>query len=314
MGTIRFSIIIPVYNTDIKYLSKCIASCMQQNYNNYEIILVNDCSTKKATINYLKTLDKKIKIVNNKSNLGLGPSRNIGIENSKGDYILFVDSDDFIEKDTLNTLSSLNILSYDLVSFNFRSVNPSNKTENNEDYYYKIGRNKVWGGGTTWTKAYKTDFIKVNKISFHNSRLYHEDEYFTMSCLRFSPKIKYIDNIFYNYSIDVKESITNNLKIDKSFNDIALWLKDLRITKDDNKVLRKWYTKHFSLYFINYLIKSQKPNKEIFIKNTQSWKANYSCTLFKPIIIKFFYKMLLLNSSLNIIFFIATKMFKRKEK
>ncbi len=90
-----FSIIIPIYNTPIIFLKKCIDSCLNQDYKNYEIILINDCSTDIDTLEYISKLhNKKIKIINNETNIGLGPSRNVGIKNSKNDYLIFVDSDD----------------------------------------------------------------------------------------------------------------------------------------------------------------------------------------------------------------------------
>lgn len=312
MNKVFFSIVIPVYNTEVKYIKRCLWSCLSQDYGRFEIILVNDCSTKKETLKYLKTLkNKKVQVINNKENIGLGPTRNVGIENSKGDYILFVDSDDFIETNTLSSLASINLKSYDLITFNLRYISDNNETEENTKYYYKIGRNKVWGGGTTWTKAYNSKFLKSNKIRFHNSRLYHEDEYFTMQCLRYSPRIKFTDNVFYNYSLGVQNSITNNLEFDRSFNDIAIWIKDIKLNKNDCKILRRWYSSYFSIYFLNYLRKSKHPKKEIFIEKSQLWKANYKGTKFIPSFVKVFYALLLQKMNLQIIFFIWTKLFRR---
>ena len=98
------SIIIPIYNTE-KYLKKCIDSVILQSYYNIEIILVNDGSTDNSLniCKEYKKKDKRIKLID-KKNGGLSDARNVGIKNSKGKYIGFVDSDDFIERDMYKIL------------------------------------------------------------------------------------------------------------------------------------------------------------------------------------------------------------------
>lgn len=98
------SVIIPIYNVE-KYLKTCIESVIQQTYKNLEIILVNDGSTDNCLniCNKYKAKDSRIKVIN-KKNGGLADARNVGLENSTGIYIAFVDSDDFIEKDMYEML------------------------------------------------------------------------------------------------------------------------------------------------------------------------------------------------------------------
>ena len=98
------SVVIPVYNVE-QYLPKCIESIMNQTYKNLEIILVNDGSTdgsQKICEEY-KSIDNRIKIIN-KENGGLSDARNVGIDNSSGNYITFIDSDDYIDDDYVYTL------------------------------------------------------------------------------------------------------------------------------------------------------------------------------------------------------------------
>ena len=101
------SIVVPIYNVE-KYLEKCINSIIIQTYKNIEIILVNDGSTDssgKICDIYLK-IDKRIKVVH-KKNGGLSDARNVGIENAKGKYIAFIDSDDFLDSDFIEILYNL---------------------------------------------------------------------------------------------------------------------------------------------------------------------------------------------------------------
>ena len=98
------SIVVPVYNVE-KYLKRCVDSIINQSYNNIEILLVDDGSTDssgKICDDYLKK-DSRIKVIH-KQNGGLSDARNFGIDKSTGDYLSFIDSDDWIEKDMIMNL------------------------------------------------------------------------------------------------------------------------------------------------------------------------------------------------------------------
>ena len=98
------SVIVPVYNTE-KYLEYCINSILKQTHRNIEIILVDDGSTDKSLsiCNQYKKIDERINVIS-KQNTGVSDSRNIGVNNAKGEYILFVDSDDLLVPHTLPSL------------------------------------------------------------------------------------------------------------------------------------------------------------------------------------------------------------------
>ena len=103
---ILFSIIMPVYNVE-KYLKKAIESVLNQNCNNFELILINDCSTDSSLNickNYLKKHDNIIKLISLKKNQGLSNARNLGIEKAICKYILFLDSDDWWDKNLLSEI------------------------------------------------------------------------------------------------------------------------------------------------------------------------------------------------------------------
>ena len=97
------SVIIPYYKT-VNYIESTVKSVLNQTYKNFEIIIIYDDNNQKdfKFIQSLKLLDKRIKIISNKKNIGAGLSRNIGIRNCKGDYICFIDSDDLWEKNKLS--------------------------------------------------------------------------------------------------------------------------------------------------------------------------------------------------------------------
>lgn len=102
----RFSIIVPIYNTE-KYLDKCIKSILNQTMSDYELILIDDCSTDDSLTIAYKYESNHVKVLKNASNSGLSETRNVGIKNASGDYIVFIDSDDYIEKTALFNLNKL---------------------------------------------------------------------------------------------------------------------------------------------------------------------------------------------------------------
>ncbi|MDH3380505.1 MAG: glycosyltransferase, partial [Gammaproteobacteria bacterium] len=108
MSSVYVSVIIPFYNEEC-VLSKCIESVLQQKFNDYEIVAVNDASTDNSNclINEYSTKDRRIAVVEHEHNQGLGEARNTGIRHSKGKYIFFLDADDWIPTDALDVLCNI---------------------------------------------------------------------------------------------------------------------------------------------------------------------------------------------------------------
>ena len=124
----KISIIIPVYNGE-EFLKRCLDSIIVQTYQNWELIIVNDGSTDKTKdiIEEYIEKDKRIVVIN-KDNSGVSDSRNIGIDYSTGDYITFVDADDFLEKNMLlSIIELLNKEKYDVIRYNYFKNYSNNK-------------------------------------------------------------------------------------------------------------------------------------------------------------------------------------------
>jgi glycosyltransferase involved in cell wall biosynthesis len=107
---LKISIIIPVYNA-AKYLSLCLDSIVSQTYKDLEVIVVDDKSTDKSInlLNKYKRMYKNIKIIALKHNKGVSHARNVGIDAAKGDYLFFIDSDDFMEKDAISKMADISL-------------------------------------------------------------------------------------------------------------------------------------------------------------------------------------------------------------
>ena len=147
MKNIKISVIIPVYNVE-KYIIECIESIINQTFKDIEIIVVNDGSKDnsiKIVEEYLS--DKRLKIIN-KENRGLSSARNKGMKIARGEYIYFIDSDDFINEDVLEVLyKNLESERFDIIFSNFSFYNDKTKKEKKSKFNFpfkeNINKNKI---------------------------------------------------------------------------------------------------------------------------------------------------------------------------
>lgn len=211
----KVSVIVPVYNTE-KYIRKCVDSIINQTYSNLEIILVNDGSTDNSLSIINEYKDSRITIINN-SNNGVSYSRNTGIEASTGDYILFVDSDDYLDvqcvKRCVNAISNTDV---DYVVFGSKHYKPFSDTMIKEiKYNEKIIDCNIDKGFaldielSPWNKLYRSDFINNNHLLFPLDN-YFEDYIFTMDVVKNSNKIAYISDSLYCYTVEREGNLSNN--------------------------------------------------------------------------------------------------------
>ena len=125
----KISVIIPVYNTE-KYLRRCFDSVIAQDYKNLEIVIINDGSedNSEQIINEYKKKYPELISYYKKENSGVADTRNFGIEKAQGDYIMFLDSDDYIDKALLKTLEEYVNKNIDLIKFKLQRANEEGKT------------------------------------------------------------------------------------------------------------------------------------------------------------------------------------------
>ena len=225
----KVSIILPVYNVE-SYLRQCLDSIIMQTLEDIEIICVNDGSTDNSLeiLQEYKNKDSRIKIIN-QENRGQGVARNIALENITGDYIGFVDPDDYISPNMYKTLYETAIKhNCDIVEESFYIKNEirnylkkrKNKLNlpKNKIFNYKVKKNYVFSPNLAiWNKLYKTSFIKENDIKFFETKK-GEDIIFTIKSRVLASKIVYIDNADYYYRIkkdNVPKSYKNTSPIDE---------------------------------------------------------------------------------------------------
>jgi glycosyltransferase involved in cell wall biosynthesis len=210
------SVIIPVYNSE-KYLDRALQSVINQTHKNLQIIIVDDGSTDKSleiVTNYQKT-DYRIEIYV-KENSGVANTRNLALSKVKGEYIYFMDSDDTVVEDAIESLLRIGILNKnDIVVGNYCDcneqgevirtvVNPSNIKKENDNV--KLNLDILYGKPALWNKLFKYDLIKGEKfINIKKS----SDSAFTYIILNKAESIGFLDKVVYYYFIREGSISTN---------------------------------------------------------------------------------------------------------
>lgn len=255
------SIIVPVYNVE-QYLKECLDSILQQSYQNIELIIINDGSTdesKKVIIPFLS--DERVKYIE-QENKGLSGARNTGLKNATGKYIVFVDSDDYIEKNMLmEVVFLMKTYNLDLVRFNADSfVDGLNETlkENNYDFSHRLEENKLYKeesldlnrrSFSSSVCLYLTtrELISKNQLAFYENVL-HEDELFTTQVFLHTTRMMY-KNVSYYHRRYRSNSIMTDLSSEKKeqsfdsyrvlFNELEKMIKNNNYTETQKKFIKR---------------------------------------------------------------------------
>lgn len=221
----KLSIIVPVYNTE-KYIEKCLNSLVNQTLEDVEIILVNDGSTdgaKEIINNFCKIFPNKI-LCFDKENGGLSDARNFGIQKASGEYIGFVDSDDYIEENMYEEMYNMaKQENSDIVECDFSWDFP-NKTKKDIGNAYNTTEDFfTFGRVMACNKIYRKEIITANNIDFPYGLLYEDVEFF-YKLIPYIKKTSHINKVFYHY-VQRNNSIINSN--DKKTNDIFIILKNI---------------------------------------------------------------------------------------
>lgn len=245
-----FSIIIPVYNTE-NFITETIDSVLKQKYQNYEIICVNDGSTDNSLniLNDLSQKDKRIKVIDIKNN-GPANARNIGLKNSSGDYILFLDSDDLMQNNALKIINekiqknrNADVLIFSANAFNSiiipdwvkESITTHNHSRAGYACYTAIFEEKT-ATPFIWNKVYNKNLLDSHNICFNTNITIGEDQAFLFRVFESANNIEFFSDTIYNYRWQRQDSLMSKFKKDKlettknHFNLIKDVLNNLYIT------------------------------------------------------------------------------------
>ena len=283
----KVSIIVPVYNVE-KYLDKCLNSLVNQTLKDIEIIVVNDGSPDNSSkiIEKYKTKYSNIKVLN-QDNQGLSDARNNALHLVKSDYIMYVDSDDYINEDmvekmysvSINEDSDVVICGNNVVDENYSIL--SSSFPNNRTYKNSIEK-IIFGNMCVWNKLYKKDLIVKNKFKFR-SRVWYEDIDFSFKVCTSAKKISFLDENLYNYllrenSIMSSKNLERNLEILSTFEEIINYAKKKQIFKEYYNEIEFLNIDHIYISTITRILLSnstQKKQKEIISKIINYINSNF---------------------------------------
>ncbi len=216
----KFSVVIPVYNT-APYLAECLDSVLNQKLADIEIVCVDDGSTDESgpiLMNYAKKY-ANIKVLR-QSNAGLSVARNHGLQEAAGEFIHFLDSDDFVTPELYETLyQEMTAQNLDMLFFNAKTFyeteelerqHPGHKysylwkkntqgVQTGQEFYIHSLLNKAFYP-VAWGYGVRTSFLKCHQLAFVEG-VVHEDNFLTPACLLLANRVNHIPEVFYNYRI-----------------------------------------------------------------------------------------------------------------
>lgn len=257
---VKYSFIVPVYNTE-KYLKKCLDSLAGQNFKDFEIIIVNDGSTDNSK-NIISEYEEKynnIKVINQK-NGGLSVARNNGVKEAKGKYLIFIDSDDYVETNLLKEVDKeigdsevlrFQVITEDEDGGNVKAYNeePFNEMKGYDAFKYISKYHFV---EPAWCYVYKTEYYLNNKFSFKKD-VYHEDFGLIPFVIYKARKVKSIDYVGYHY-VQRNGSIMNNNDYKKTVKKAFDMLEQYKTLRLFSKNIGK--KNNYDDYYLSYISNS----------------------------------------------------------
>lgn len=210
MSRTNISIIVPVYNVE-HYLRDCVNSVLGQSYRNFELILVDDGSKDKSgyICDEYAAKDNRITVIH-QQNAGVSSARNAALSLAKGEWITFIDSDDWVDATFLENFQLEKNEDVDMICQGLKYIDNKTMLEKRRTQFrdaviiapddeHHIVSNNVLEFGVTVCKCFKQDFIKNYDISFNPEISYHEDHLFTFDYLSHTRTIALVSECGYNY-------------------------------------------------------------------------------------------------------------------
>lgn len=238
------SYIIPIYNVS-GYIEKSVGSLLEQSYSNIEYIFINDCSSDDSEIKLRRIIEEfperrnKIKVITNEQNLGSATTRNIGLDMSRGEYVMFADSDDWISCDYVESMvHKIESGGDDIVYCDYFESYDNREKLINQNYgidNVECIRSMLGGGlhGSTWNKIYRRSFLLKSKQRFVRGADLFEDVSWNIRLFACTTKISYIPKAFYHYVQYNSNSIIKSMASSEKKRDRAMQrIENVRVACD----------------------------------------------------------------------------------
>lgn len=283
------SVIVPVFNAE-DFLHVCLNSLLNQSYQDFEVICVEDGSTDSSLeiLEYFSNKDYRIKILKNEYNRGPGYSRNKGLDVAQGEYILFLDADDWFSFNALQILAE-NVEAYnvDLVLFKHICYNQESndflikesyednliaKFKNRSFNHFEMNKLNLFGMSTSiWNKFYSKSFLDKNNVRFSNENIIYEDIPFNFNVLTSSMNISIINDCIYNFR--VKNDSLKPFSVENIFDIFEIHKLNLNIFLDNIQLYTYYKNQILNYIFEDLNCKYNKLNekfKERFFREVQN--------------------------------------------
>ena len=243
MDEFLISVIIPIYDVE-KYLNKCINSVVNQTYKYLEIVLVNDGSPDRCPEMCDEWAKKDIRIkVIHKENGGLSDARNVGLGYATGDYLLFVDSDDYIELDLIEK-SLCNVNRHDFVLFGYyiENLDENDHIITISPYYFDNEnlQSMLSVINYAWNKMYKRTFLQEKQIRFEKGISLIEDALFNEKAFTEAESIGYLNEPLYHYIHRKRKTLVNQ------YHENAYELHCISMNCAKNVLSSKFFIKYYT--------------------------------------------------------------------
>lgn len=305
----KISVIVPVYNVE-KYLPRCIESILAQTFTNFEVLLIDDGSTDKSDeiCEEFANLDKRVRVFH-KENGGVSSARNIGLDNALGTWIYFVDSDDLVCKDALETFMDRTCMDSDFIMAGYNVLDedkhiiehPKNKRETKLSYLDAVTEmfnpSDFGYQGYLWCKIFKKQVIRDNHLYFVENISFNEDRLFIINFLCSSKKtVIYTTKPVYSYISRAGSAMGSlrhsyNKKFATDFDAFILMYKSIETCTHDKKIKKLVLSGICDSYKMNHKMMLEfnqydaKIHKTMFKNMLHTGAISYYlCSIIKPFI------------------------------
>lgn len=282
MSKPAISVIVPVYNAQ-DGIKRCVDSLLNQSFKNFEIIFLNDGS-KDNSLNILKEYELKYSFVRviDKQNEGVAVTRNKGILLAEGEYIMFMDNDDFVDSDCIETFyQAIHEKRLDLVIGGYKRVNQDNQIIFSQDIQQSEWSKYIIMA--PWAKIYRTEFLRKNNLEFFDYGI-GEDIIFNLTAYKTTDKIGLLDYKGYNWYYN-SQSISNTSQrgFSPEIDILVLFAKILELGQPSELVV--YYLKRYYVWYLLFSGRSSSDQEFIhqYIRIKKWLKENELISTISPL-------------------------------
>ena len=299
----KFSIIVPVYTVE-PYLDECLTSLQAQDYKDYEVICINDGSTdgSRGILTKWEGRMPQMRVID-RENGGLSAARNTGQEAATGDYVVFVDSDDWVEPTMLSRLAE-EAHGEDMICFACRRTSngafdtlASEQTDGWSYYNRHALEHHEVPFVCVWQRCYRREFLLENGLRFREGILHEDNEFTPRACIK-AKRIKVIPDVLYNYRVRPGSIMTTRgMKSKESLITIGNELSALFVKEDgiDKTIVYQALTQCYQMAFVNNTREEDRQLRPLIdwynyhrVSHTKlRHRINYTTLKYSPLLFRF---------------------------